>query len=191
VLRAGTVFIALQKNKIIMETTTVAGLLVTGVFNDKDSANHAYTALRNRGYTSDQIHLFMSDDTRKKHFSHEVIKTGNKAIEGTGAGAAIGGTAGAIAAVLAAVGTSVLIPGLGFIIAGPIVAALAGAGAGGLAGSLIGALVGAGIPEEKAIIYEKTLNDGNIVLGVHVRSNEEAALVEQELRRFNAYDIHR
>ena len=51
-------------------------------------------------------------------------------------------------------GTSLVIPGLGLIIAGPLAAGLAGAGAGGITGGLIGALVGSGIPEDRAKIYE-------------------------------------
>ena len=54
---------------------------------------------------------------------------------------------GAALAALFAVGTVVVVPGLGLVLAGPIAAALAGAGAGGVTGGLIGALIGAGIPE--------------------------------------------
>src|SRR5437879_5713335 len=46
--------------------------------------------------------------------------------------------------------TSIAIPGLGVIIAGPLAAGLAGAGAGALTGGLVGAFVGWGIPEEHA-----------------------------------------
>lgn len=167
--------------------------LVTGAFNDRESAERAYSALQNRGFTRDEIHLMMSDDTRKKHFGHEVIKTefGNQAMAGAGTGSAIGGTIGGVAAALAAVGSNLLIPGLGLVIAGPLAAALAGIGAGGVAGGLVGALIGAGIPKERAIIYEKGINAGNIVLGVHARTDQEAAEVERELRLHNAYDIHR
>jgi hypothetical protein len=61
----------------------------------------------------------------------------NKAMESAGVGGAIGVTAGAIIAALAAIGTSIAIPGLGVVIAGPIATALAGAGAGGLTGKAL------------------------------------------------------
>ena len=48
-----------------------------------------------------------------------------------------------------AVGSTIAVPGLGLVVAGPIAAALAGAGAGAAAGGLIGAMVGAGIPEDR------------------------------------------
>jgi hypothetical protein len=174
-----------------METATMNSHLVTGVFYDKESADRAYAALRNRGYSKDDIHLIMSDSTRKKHFEHDVIKTGNNALEGTGTGAAVGGAVGAIAAVLAAVGSSLLIPGLGVVIAGPIAVALAGAGAGGITGGILGALIGAGISKGRALIYEKNINEGNIVIGVHARNNDEAILIEDELRLYHGHDIHR
>ena len=50
-----------------------------------------------------------------------------------------------IGAVVAAA-TSIAIPGVGLLLAGPIAGAIAGAGAGGATGTLLGALIGAGIP---------------------------------------------
>lgn len=167
--------------------------LVTGTFNDKDSAERAYRELQARGYGDKEIHLIMSDETRNKHFVHETNKTelGTKAMEGAGTGSAIGGTIGAIAGAVAAIGTSLLIPGLGVVVAGPLAAALAGAGAGGAAGGIVGALIGSGIPKERAVVYEKSINDGHIVMGVHARNSEDATYFENNWRTNNAYDIHR
>ncbi len=177
-----------------METQTTIGTnLVTGIFYDKASADSAYSSLLNRGFSSSDINLIMSDDTRKRHFAHEEVKTdiGNKAMEGAGTGSAIGGTLGAIAAAIAAIGSNLLIPGLGLVVAGPLAAGLAGAGAGGLTGGIIGALVGSGIPKERAVVYEKGINEGHIVIGVHAHSALEANEIENDLRAHNAHDIHR
>ena len=104
---------------------------VTGTFRDRENAERAYNSMASRGYSQDDVNLMMSDDTRKKHFSDDTdTGLGSKALEGAGAGGAIGGTVGAILAALATVGTTLAIPGLGIVIAGPIAAALAGAGAG-------------------------------------------------------------
>lgn len=176
-----------------METNTTLGShLVTATFTDKNDADRAYSALLARGYTKDNIHLIMSDDTRKMHFTHETVKTeiGTKAMEGAGTGSAIGGTVGAIAAAVAAIGTNLLLPGLGLVVAGPLVAALAGAGAGGLTGGIIGALVGSGIPEARAVAYEKEIKEGRIVMGVHARTESEAAEIKNEMRINNATNIH-
>lgn len=174
-----------------METNN--NYLVTGMFRDRDSADRAYSSLQARGYSNNDVHLIMSDDTRKKHFAKEEVKTelGSKAMEGAGTGSAIGGTLGAIAGAVAAIGTTLLIPGLGIVIAGPLAAAAAGAGAGGLTGGIIGALVGSGIPEERAVVYEKGVKDGNIVMGVHARNAEDAAYFENDWRANNVEELHR
>ncbi|MGB9108590.1 MAG: hypothetical protein WCC39_07865, partial [Telluria sp.] len=136
--------------------------MVTGLFPDRASAERAYSAISTRGYTKDDVNLMMSDSTRKTHFNDTETELGSKAAEGAGVGAGIGGTIGAVLAGVAALGTSLVIPGAGLVIAGPLAAALAGAGAGGLTGGLIGALIGAGIPEERVKHYEEGINQGGI-----------------------------
>jgi hypothetical protein len=165
--------------------------MVTGMFRDRDSAERAYGALSTRGYTDRDVNLAMSDDTRRRYFADAETELGNKAAEGAGVGGALGATAGAIAAAIAAVGTSIAIPGLGIVIAGPAVAALAGAGAGGVTGGLIGALVGWGIPEERVKHYEKGIKEGGIVMGVTPRSDEDAEYIEREWRNQRGEHIYR
>ncbi len=155
--------------------------MLTGMFRDKDSTEGAYRSLRDRGYTDDEINVMMSDETRDKYFSSgDTELEGNKALEGTGAGAAIGGTLGAIIGGIAAIGTNVLIPGLGLVVWGPIAAGLAGAGAGGLTGGLVGALIGWGIPEDRAKEYETGIREGGTVLGVTPRTPEDADYFEND-----------
>ena len=103
----------------------------------------------------------------------------------------LGGGIGATLAAIFAVGTAVVIPGLGLVVAGPIAAALAGAGAGGAAGGLIGALVGAGIPEERANAYERGLKQGGIVLGTRAKDKQHAAELEREFGRYGGNSILR
>jgi hypothetical protein len=176
-----------------METKNQDHTLVTGMFRDKDSAERAYSSLRARGYSDNDTHVIMSDDTRKRHFANEVKKTevGTKAMQGAGAGSAIGGAVGAIAGAVAAIGTTLLIPGLGVVVAGPLAAAVAGAGAGGVTGGLIGTLVGAGIPEARATLYEKGLKEGNIVIGVNAKNAEDADYFEKDWRANNVVEFHR
>ncbi len=168
--------------------------MVTGLFRDRDSAERAYGSLSTRGYSKDDINLLMSDKTRDLHFkSDDAADTelGSKALEGAGAGAAIGGTTGAVLAAIAAIGTSVALPGLGLIVAGPLAAALAGAGAGGATGGLIGALIGSGIPEDRAKHYESGVKEGGIVMGVNARSDEDAEYFENEFRTHRGENIYR
>jgi hypothetical protein len=171
--------------------TTERGML-TGMFRDRESTENAYNTLQERGYTKDDISLVMSDETRKKHFSGDDQETeiGTKAAEGAGKGSAIGSTVGAIVGVIAAIGTSLVIPGLGIVIAGPIAAGLAGAGAGGITGGIIGALVGSGIPEERAKLYESGIESGKIVMGVNPRNGEDSKFFENNWRTNKGEEIH-
>ncbi|HYE73784.1 MAG TPA: hypothetical protein VEF04_10645, partial [Blastocatellia bacterium] len=105
--------------------------LITGLFRNREAADNAYQALIDLGYSRDDINLVMSDETRNRYYpaNDTPHETGHKTMEGAGVGGAIGTTVGAILGALAAIGTSLVVPGLGLVIAGPIVAALAGAGA--------------------------------------------------------------
>jgi hypothetical protein len=165
-------------------SSTGRPVMLTGMFRDRDSAERAYRSIDARGYTKDDVNIIMSDDARSRHFKDDDRNTelGDKAMEGAGAGSAIGGTLGAIVGAIAAIGTSVALPGLGLVVAGPIAAGLAGAGAGGLTGGLLGALVGSGIPEDRAQEYESGVKEGNIVMGVHPRNQEDAEYIEREWR---------
>ena len=160
--------------------------MVTGLFNDRDSAEYAYRSASDRGYGNDDVNLVMSDEARHRHFhgdDDEQTELGSKAAEGAGIGAAVGGTVGAVLATLVAVGSTIAIPGLGLVVAGPLAAALAGAGAGGATGTLVGALIGSGIPEERVTHYEAGLKNGGIVMGVTPRSEEDAIAIENSWRQ--------
>ncbi|GAB3182234.1 hypothetical protein [Telluribacter humicola] len=167
---------------------------ITGVFRDKDDAERAYQSLIDMGYSRDEISVLMSNDTRDTHFKgvdkEDRSELGNKAMEKAGIGSAIGGTAGAIIGAIAAIGTAVAIPGLGLVVAGPIVAGLTGAGAGGLTGGIIGALVGSGIPKERAEVYENSIKEGGIVVGVQPRSREEGMKISDTWRSYRGENIH-
>ena len=166
--------------------------MVTGLFRDRESAERAYGSVTTRGYSNDDVNLLMSDETRDKHFVEgKETELGNKALEGAGTGAAIGGTVGATLAAIAAIGTTLALPGLGLLVAGPIAAGLAGAGAGGATGGIIGALVGAGIPEERVKHYEAGLKEGGIVMGVTPRSDEDAEYFEREWKTHRGEEVYR
>lgn len=157
--------------------------MMTAIFNSRDAAETAYNALLSHGFSKDEVNIVMTDETRKQNFDAsdaDESALSDKAMEGAGKGSAIGGTVGAVAAAIAAIGTTLALPGLGLLIAGPLAAGLAGAGAGGLAGGLIGALVNSGIPEETAKAYESGLKSGGIVVGVHPRNEADKVYLTQQ-----------
>jgi len=184
-----------ENNDVLGSNTGATGQkrMVTGMFRDRESAEKAYGSVTGRGYSKDDVNLLMSDKTRDTHFADGSMDSelGSKALEGAGVGSAIGGTLGAVIAGIAAIGTSVLLPGVGLLVAGPLAAALAGAGAGGLTGGLVGALVGSGIPEDQAKQYEEGINNGGIVMGVQPRNDEDAEYFENEWRTNRGENIYR
>ncbi len=150
--------------------------MVTAVFRDRTQANRVYTWLRDRGYTADEINVLMSDQTRAKYAINgddALVSSRTHAAEGIAAGGVIGTAVGATVAAIAAIGTMAIIPGLGMVVAGPILGAFAGAGAGTVAGGIIGGLIGLGIPESNARAYEQALRDGGVVIGVQPHAGEE------------------
>lgn len=169
---------------------------VTGLYNTPESANRAYGELRNRhGYGAEDIDVVMSDATRTRFVevggSTLKLEEGSKAAEGLATGGAIGGGVGAALAAVFAVGASIVVPGVGLVIAGPIAAALAGAGAGAATGGMIGALVGAGIPEDRALVYEKGLQDGGVVVGARARDDAHAAELERDFETYGGTGVRR
>ena len=168
--------------------------LVTGLFRDRDSAERAYQSVYDRGYTKDDVNLAMSDETRRRHFGEVAgrrTELGTKAAEGAGIGGAIGGSLGAIAAAIAAVGTTIALPGLGLVIAGPLAAAIAGAGAGAATGGIVGALIGWGIPEERVKEYDQGIREGGILMAVRPRNEEDAEHIESSWRSNQGEHVYR
>jgi len=131
-------------------------------FDNVPQANRAVAALFADGFTQREISMMVSDTTHKEHLA---IEPHTKAPEGAAVGTAAGGALGAIVAGLTAV-AGIVIPGIGFSVAGPLVAALAGLGAGGAVGGLAGALVGLGFTELEAKAVENAIKEGNVVVAV-------------------------
>ena len=156
--------------------------MLTRLFADRAAAERAYQALRSRGYSAADVSVLMADETRD-HLLGDVARPSpsRKTLEGAGVGAGAGVVAGGVLGALVAAAT-VVIPGAGLVLAGPVAAAMAGAGVGGAAGGVIGALVGAGIPEERAAHYESGLRTGGIVMGVSPRSDDDAAYFARHWR---------
>jgi uncharacterized protein YjbJ (UPF0337 family) len=187
-----------ERNDVIPDADrSRSGGYVTGLYSTPEAASRAYEGLTTKhGYQPSDINVVMSEDTRRRHFGDANPGTelqgehhGTKAAEGLGKGAAIGGGIGAALAALFAVGSSLVIPGVGLVVAGPIAAALAGAGAGGATGGIIGALIGAGIPEDRVRDYERGINDGGIVIGTKYRDSDHARELEQDYTSYGGTHV--
>jgi hypothetical protein len=159
---------------------------LTALFKNREDADSMYEWLLKDGYVSGEIHILMSEETRKI-FHYEDVKeietTSDDAVSGLQTGAVFGGGLGAALGILAAVGSMVIIPGMGLALAGPLAASLAGAG--GLVGGALGALYGSGVPEEKAQELERQIREGSILISVVPHTPEESARIETEYRAHN------
>jgi hypothetical protein len=187
----------------VNKTDAHKSLHVSAMFSDRESAEKAYETLKTKGYGKEHIHVVMSEETHKKHFSgdkhsdnfdtHTVKQdgSGTKMKEGAETGSAVGIGLGAMVGAIAALGTSILLPGIGILIAGPLVAGILAAGVGGIAGGVIGALVGAGIPEEHAKKYEHGIKIGHIVLGVKPMNEQDAIYIENEWKKHKGAEVNR
>lgn len=167
--------------------------MLTAVFRDRANAQTAYERLINRGYSSNEINVLMSDATRSTYLAgmreKEPIRTGTHVAEGVAAGGAIGTAVGATLAAVALIGTTLFIPGLNLVIAGPIAAAFAGGGAGAVAGGVIGGLVGLGIPESNAEAYHQALREGGVVIGVVPHNDADADAIQREFEELKGENI--
>ncbi|GGM85335.1 hypothetical protein GCM10010967_16690 [Dyadobacter beijingensis] len=176
-----------------METTIEYNYpnLVNAAFTNRDNAQKAYDELMYRGYKPDEINVIVSDETHRIH--HEEIrgeKPEHTTLESAGIGSAIGGTAGAIAGALIAIGTTVVIPGLGIAVAGPLLAALTGAGAGGLTGGIVGALHHRGVPKEHAEAFESSIRDGGVVISFTPKTVEDRMEIIEAWNRYGGRQLH-
>ena len=155
---------------------------VIGVFRDESSAERAVRALRDDGFTEQEISIVAKDDGRRRDTGGDTRTTmrTDSVSDGLASGAGWGGLAG-----LALGAGALAIPGVGPIIAaGPIAGALTGAATGGLAGGLIDY----GIPETRGRELQEEVNRGKI-LAVLQCSEKKINKAANILRENGASDV--
>jgi hypothetical protein len=166
--------------------------MLTAVIRDRGTATQTYEWIQQRGYSTNEINILMSDRTHATFTDQGTegkIKSSDKGAAGVAAGGAVGTAVGATIGAILAIGTSVAVPGLGLVVAGPLLAGLAAGGAGAVTGGIVGGLVGLGIPESNAHAYEEALKAGGVVFGVVPHSPEDARAIKTYLERNGAENI--
>ncbi|CAN5691088.1 hypothetical protein BH24CHL1_BH24CHL1_00820 [soil metagenome] len=140
-------------------------------FQTETDAENAVRALRDAGFTTDEISVVAQDKERAEGVAGG---TGEDVAAGTGIGAVTGGVLGGIAGLL--VGAAALtIPGIGIVVAGPLAATLGGAGLGAITGGLAGALASIGVAEDDAQRYQEHYEAGDILVVVVAGGREADA----------------
>jgi hypothetical protein len=158
---------------------------VSGIFNSEREIESLLSELRSRGLRDEDISVLMSEQTRDKYVA---LREESKSPEGATVGSVSGGILGAILGGLSVVG-NVFLPGIGLLVAGPLVGALSGAAIGTATGGLIGALVGAGIPEHEAKFFEDAIKEeGNVFIIAHV-PHEDTGEIKNLFNRYGARSL--
>jgi uncharacterized membrane protein len=146
--------------------------LVLGLFSDSKLAGDAIAQLKGQGY-GDEISVVSKDgsDTTAHTIDEPVA-------DGAATGAAVGGVMAGAAALLAGA-TSLVLPGVGLLVAGPLATALTSAAAGAATGGIVGTLVDAGIPDNTAQEYENRISAGETLVAVDTdeTQHEEVATI--------------
>ena len=162
---------------------TATRTLIVGVFDDRNEAEMAVDELEHSGFTKDDVGFALrGNDVVRGGMVTDAIGTKDDTGAATGAvtGGVVGGLLGAAAALL--------IPGVGPVLAGGILATSLGYAAAGVAvGGILGAMTGAGLTEEEAQYYEKAFNEGRAL--VTVRAGVRDADAIRILRKHGAYDM--
>ncbi len=159
---------------------------VFGIVRTQVAAESIISDLRALKFATSDISVLFPNKGASRDFS---VEKGTKSPEGAVVGGGAGGVAGGVLGLLAGIG-ALVIPGLGALVAaGPVMALLSGAAVGAAVGSLAGALVGLGIPEIQAKAYAGKIEQGNILVAVHVADGKQVDVVKQVFKNAGADDI--
>jgi uncharacterized membrane protein len=158
---------------------------VIGIFQQAGQAERALEALRAAGFTANHVSVVAKDTDAVTPLT-PATETG---MEGAGTGAALGGLTGGVLGWLAGIGV-LAIPGLGPIVAaGALALTLGGAALGAVTGGLIGALVDLGVPDEEALGYQATVEQGSLLLTVVTPDDTQAATALAILEQYGGADF--
>lgn len=144
--------------------------LAIGMVASREEAEIAVRRIMFCGYARQDISLIMSEGTHRRCLL---------ALEGRRARSDAFGIM---------VTTSLLLPRLGLVVAGPMAGAIAMLAYGGI-GRLADVLINAGVPEPGAHFYETCLLDGGIVLSVYARNESDLETIEMILEDFSGIQL--
>ncbi len=159
-----------------------------GVFEDRRHARLAVEQLCEAGFSLEQIGFVTPEGGPV--IERPDLETGARAGEGAAKGAVVGGALGGLVGAALA---SVVIPGVGPVLAGGLLAAVIGGAVTGLAGGgLVGALVGLHIPEEHAHHYVKEFHSGRTLVTVRAdeRYDEALAILKRASEAPEQVELH-
>ena len=171
------------------------------VFDNKAQAKQAVEALFDSGFSHSEVSLMSNNTTDPESLDpyrhpggaamademstvHGDQLSDHAAVKGVAAGGVLGGLAG----LLLGLGTMV-VPGVGPVVAaGPIATMLVGAAGGAAIGGIVGALIEMGVPEDDAHVYSEALRRGGTMVAV-TGPESKVETVTDIFRRFHPIDV--
>ena len=167
---------------------------VTGVFKSQDQAENAVNELRSLGITDKRIGIVRPGNAPERLEAGVPVTDTEEPGMGRAMGAAVGGAMGAAGGATAGLAVaSLVVPGIGPLLAfGMVGAALLGV-VGAAAGSAVGDTaeeeLGEGIPHEDVYLYEDSLRHGHTVLIAYADEGEQADRAAEVMRNAGAEDL--
>jgi len=167
---------------------------VTGVFTSQDQAENAVNQLRSLGITDKRIGIVRPGTAPERLEAGVPVTDTEEPGMGRAMGAAVGGAMGAAGGATAGLAVaSLMIPGIGPLIAfGMVGAALlgtVGAAAGSAVGDTVEEELGEGIPHEDIYLYEDSLRHGHTVLIAYAEEGDQADKAVEVMRAAGAEDL--
>jgi hypothetical protein len=151
--------------------------LLMALFADSSTAAAAARQLQQIGVTREDLSIVALDHHKEEQIAGQIGGSPGSELEDSRAASRLGELSGYI---LAAIATG--LPGTGAIVAAGPLAAEFGEAAGHVAGDLTDTLGKAGLSDREAGDWQRQIERGAILLGVHVRA-QKAADVEMALAR--------
>ena len=167
---------------------------VTGVFRSNDDAENAVNALRSLGIPEKRIGIVRPGTAPERLEAGVPVSDTEDPGMGRAMGAAVGGAMGAAGGATAGLAAaSLVVPGVGPLLAfGMVGAALlgvVGAAAGSAVGDSVEEELGEGIPHEDVYLYEDSLRHGHTVLIVYADEGEQADRAANVMQNAGAEDL--
>lgn len=150
---------------------------VTGIFNSRSAAEQVLQRLQQSGFTEKEV-SFLTPETSEKELNAVPTSEGEQPGMGSALGGVVGGAVGLSGGMVAAALSSVLVPGVGTVLA----LGFAGAALAGTAGAIGGAKVGSvaedalteGMSKDELYFYIDELKKGRTV--IICRTDDEGRL---------------
>jgi uncharacterized membrane protein len=159
-----------SRDAVAEQDTT--GRTVVGMFTNRHDAEAAIRELKAADFRDDQIGVALQN--REEQADLMETTASRSAAEGAAKGAVSGSLVGGLIGLLG----SLLVPGVGPIVVGGVLAStLTGAGIGAATGGIIGALVALGVPETDARHFDEGLRSGRTLVAVGAGARTPEALV--------------